>query len=50
MWTILLIVLLVVALGGGRWGHSRYSYAAWSPAGIILFVLFALWITGNIHF
>ena len=38
MLTILLIVLVIALLGGGL-GHSRYGYAGWSPAGIILVVL-----------
>jgi Protein of unknown function (DUF3309) len=49
MLTILLIVLLVLALGGGTWGHSRYGYAGWSPAGIIILVLLLLWFTGRLH-
>jgi hypothetical protein len=46
---IALVVLLVVALGGGGWGHSRYGYVGWSPAGLIVLVLALLWITGNLH-
>lgn len=49
MLLILLIVLLVLALGGGRWGHSRYGYAGWSPAGLLLLVLLGLWLTGHLH-
>jgi hypothetical protein len=47
---IILIVLLAIALGGGAWGHSRYGYAGWSPAGIILLVLLILFFTGNLRF
>ena len=46
---IFFVVLLVVALGGGGWGHSRYGYAGWSPAGLILLVMLGLWVTGNLH-
>jgi hypothetical protein len=49
MITILLIVLLIAALGGGGWGHSRYGAAGWSPAGIILVLLLVLYFTGNLH-
>lgn len=49
MLPILLIVLLVVALGGGGWGHSRYGYAGWSPAGAILLLIVVLYFTGNLH-
>ena len=47
---IVLIVLLVIGLAGGGWGHSRYGYASWSPAGLILIVLALFWLTGNLHF
>ena len=50
MLLIILIVLFVVALGGGGWGHSRYGYAGWSPAGIILLILVVLYFTGNLGF
>jgi len=49
MLLILCVVLLIVALGGGAFGHSRYGFAGWSPAGIILLVLVVLWFTGNLH-
>lgn len=48
MLTILLIVLLVLALGGGGWGHSRFGAAGWSPAGIILVILLILFATGRL--
>jgi len=43
-----LIVVLVVALLGGGVGHSRYGFAGWSPAGLILLVLGVLWLTGHL--
>jgi len=46
--TILLVILLFSLVGGG-WGHSRYGYAGWSPAGLILLVVVVLWFTGNLH-
>jgi len=46
---IILLVVLVLAIGGGSWGHSRYGYAGWSPAGIILLVLAVLWFGGRLH-
>ena len=46
---IVLVVCLVLALGGGGWGHSRYGYAGWSPAAIILLIVVALWMTGRLH-
>jgi ABC-type methionine transport system permease subunit len=46
MLTIILVVALLLALGGGGWGHSRYGYASWSPAGIILVVLLVMLFTG----
>lgn len=49
MLTIILIVLLILALGGGAWGHSRYGAAGWSPLGLLLVILLLLWLTGNLH-
>ena len=46
MLTILFIVLLVALIGGGL-GHSRFGYAGWSPAGVILLVLLVLFLTGH---
>lgn len=50
MLTILLIILLVAALAGGGWGHSRYGYVGWSPAGILIVILVVLLLTGRLHF
>ena len=47
---VLLIVLLVLALGGGRWGHSHYGPWSWSPAAIILVVGIILLLTGQVRF
>jgi Protein of unknown function (DUF3309) len=45
---IILIVLLVLAFGGGFWGHSQnYGYASWSPLGIILVVLVLFYLFGG---
>jgi uncharacterized membrane protein YtjA (UPF0391 family) len=46
MLTILLILLLVALVGGGL-GHSRYGYAGWSPAGLLLVVVLVLFLTGT---
>jgi hypothetical protein len=48
MLLIICLVLLVVALGGGAFGHSRVGLAGWSPAGIILLVIVVLWFTGHL--
>ncbi len=47
--TILVILLLLALLGGG-WGHSRYGYASWSPVGLIVLILVILALTGALHF
>lgn len=49
--TIILLLVLVVllALGGGSWGHSRYGAASWSPLGIIVLILVVMIFTGNLH-
>jgi Protein of unknown function (DUF3309) len=49
MLLIIFVVLLVLAFGGGSWGHSRYGYVGWSPAGVIVLVFVVLWFTGNLH-
>jgi len=45
----LIIILLVLALVGGGVGHSRFGYAGWSPAGIVVLILVVLLLTGNLH-
>lgn len=46
---ILLVVLFVVAIGGGRWGYSRYAYWSWSPAAIIVVVALVMFYTGHLN-
>lgn len=46
MLTILLILLLLALVGGGL-GHSRFGYAGWSPAGLILLVVLVMFVTGT---
>ena len=46
--TICLIVF-VLALVGGGWGHGRYGYVGWSPAGFVFVVLLVLWLSGALH-
>lgn len=46
----LLLVLVVLALVGGGLGHSRFGYAGWSPAGILVIILVVLFVTGNLRF
>lgn len=43
----ILFILLIVALIGGGFGHSRFGYAGWSPAGLLIVVLLVLFLTGN---
>ena len=43
----ILIILLVLALLGGGLGHSRFGYAGWSPAGLLLLVVLVLFLTGT---
>jgi hypothetical protein len=46
MLTILFILLVLALLGGGL-GHSRFGYAGWSPAAVLLVVVLVLFLTGN---
>jgi hypothetical protein len=48
MLTILLIVLVVLALGGGGWGYSRYGAVGFSPLGIVLIILAIMYFTGRL--
>jgi hypothetical protein len=43
----ILFILLVLALVGGGLGHSRFGYAGWSPAGILVVILLVMFFTGN---
>jgi hypothetical protein len=45
----ILLVVLVLALVGGGFGYSRYGYAGWSPAGIIVVILLVMFFTGHLH-
>lgn len=50
MMLILFIVLIVLTLGGGGWGYSRYGAAGGiGPLGIFFIVMLALYLTGNLH-
>jgi hypothetical protein len=49
MLTLILIILLVAALAGGGWGHSRFGYVGWSPAAVLLVVVLILVLTGRLH-
>lgn len=46
--TLLIIIALVVLLLGGGLGQQRFGYWSWSPVGLILLVLFILWLTGRL--
>ena len=49
MMNVLLAVLFVLALGGGGWGYSRYGApGGLGPWGLLVIVLFALYLTGNL--
>jgi hypothetical protein len=44
----ILIVVLVIAIFGGGFGHARYGVYGWSPAAIVLGILLLLYLTGNL--
>jgi hypothetical protein len=52
LWTVLLVILIVVLLGGGfpGWGpwHAQYGYAPISIGGILLVILVVLLLTGRL--
>ena len=43
----ILFILLILALVGGGLGHSRFGYAGWSPAGLLLLVVLVIFLTGH---
>lgn len=45
--TILLVVLVLSLVGGGM-GQSRFGYAGWSPAAIVVVVLLVMFFTGHL--
>lgn len=49
MLMMILLVVLVLSLVGGGIGHSRYGYAGWSPAAIVLVIALILLFTGRVH-
>jgi hypothetical protein len=47
----LIVVLLLLSLLGGGYGHSRgWGYAGWSPVGLIVLLVLILALTGNLNF
>ncbi len=44
----ILIILLVLALLGGGWGHRRYGSYSWSPFALLLIILLILFLSGAI--
>jgi hypothetical protein len=45
----LLVVLLLLALLGGGYGHSRgWGYYGWSPVGLLILIILILALTGNL--
>jgi hypothetical protein len=49
MLMILLIVFLVLALGGGGWGYSRYGAVGLSPVAVALVLFAILYFTGHLN-
>jgi len=47
MLTLLILLLVLAALFGG-FGHTRWGYAGWSPAAIIVVILILLALTGRL--
>jgi hypothetical protein len=45
---LILIILLVLALGGGAWGHGTFGAYGWSPFAILLVVLLVCALTGRL--
>lgn len=48
MLVTILIILLILSIGGGGWGYSRYGWSGMSPAIVILLVFAVLYFTGHL--
>lgn len=49
MLMLFIVLLIVIALGSGGWGYSRYGMPGLTPAAIVLLLLLVLYLTGNLH-
>lgn len=49
LFMILLIVLLILAFGGGTYGYPRYGAVGFSPLAVLVVVLLILVLLGYIH-
>lgn len=49
MLMLFIILLILIALGTGGWGYSRYGMPGMTPAAIVLVLLLVLYFTGNLH-
>ena len=45
---LLLLLVLFLAIVGGGFGYSRFGYAGWSPAAIVVVILVLLALTGRL--
>ncbi len=49
MWTLLIILLILLALTGGGFGYRRFGTAGGlGPIGLLLVIFLILWLTGNL--
>ncbi len=48
MLVLVLLVILLLLLVGGRAGYRRRGYAGLWPTALVLLLLLALWLTGNL--
>lgn len=49
MLMLFVILLVLIALGTGGWGYSRYGMPGITPAAIVVLLLFVLYVTGNLR-
>jgi hypothetical protein len=49
MLVTLLVVLLLIGLLSGGYGHSRgWGYMGWSPLGLLILIILVLALSGNL--
>lgn len=46
--TLIIVLIVFMALGGGGWGYNRYGWMGGVPGGMILLILALLYLTGHL--
>ena len=44
----IVLLLMVVAVGAGKWSYSRRGTIGWSPAAVLVLVLVIFWMSAHL--